>query len=141
MEKIVTAEYGKDSEFYKKNKKMIQYSLNGFYRVFILWIIKYFGPIHGYEVMKEIDKFFEWPIKEGIIKKSTSSKVYPILKNMESSELIEGHWELNDEQQRVRTYSITNKGLVLLKMIGRSQDTLKKNSQWKLFMEDFHQSE
>lgn len=140
-EKLLISEYGKNSEFYKKNKKMFQYSLNGFNRVFILWIIKYYGPIHGYEIMKELDKFFEWPIKEGIVKKSTSSKVYPILKNMEKSELISGEWKINDENKPVKFYSITPKGKALLKMIGRIQDTLKKDPQWKLFIEDFYTQE
>ena len=136
-EKIIAMEFGKDSEFFKKNKKMFQYSLNGFSRVFILWIIKYYGPIHGYEIMKELDKFFERSIKDGIIKKSTSSKIYPILKNMEDSELILGEWETNDENKQIKMYSITTKGKVLLKMIGKSQKMLNENSQWKLFMKDF----
>ena len=136
-EKIIAMEFGKDSEFFKKNKKMFQYSLNGFSRVFILWIIKYYGPIHGYEVMKELDKFFERSIKDGIIKKSTSSKIYPILKNMEDSELILGEWETTDENKQIKIYSITTKGKVLLKMIGKSQKTLNENSQWKLFIKDF----
>lgn len=136
-EKIIAMEFGKDSEFFKKNKKMFQYSLNGFSRVFILWIIKYYGPIHGYEIMKELDKFFERSIKDGVIKKSTSSKIYPILKNMEDSELILGEWETNDENKQIKMYSITTKGKVLLKMIGKSQKMLNENSQWKLFMKDF----
>ena len=136
-EKIIAMEFGKDSEFFKKNKKMFQYSLNGFSRVFILWIIKYYGPIHGYEIMKELDKFFERSIKDDVIKKSTSSKIYPILKNMEDSELILGEWETNDENKQIKMYSITTKGKVLLKMIGKSQKMLNENSQWKLFMKDF----
>ena len=137
-EATLILEFGKNSEFFKKNKKMFQYSLNGYSRVFILWIIKYNGPIHGYEIMKELDKFFTVPIRDGIMKKSTSSKIYPILKNMEDSELILGEWETNDENKQVKIYSITTKGKVLLKMIARSQTALRKNPQWVAFSEDFY---
>lgn len=137
-ESALILEFGKNSEFFKKNKKMLQYSLNGFSRVFILWIIKHYGPIHGYEIMKELDKFFTAPIREGIMKKSTSSKIYPILKKMEDSELILGDWETNEENKQVKIYSITTKGEVLLKMIARNQNVLRKNPQWIAFIEDFH---
>ena len=137
-EAALILEFGKNSEFFKKNKKMLQYSLNGFSRVFILWIIKHNGPIHGYEIMKELDKFFTVPIRDGVMKKSTSSKIYPILKKMEDSELILGEWETNEENKQVKIYSITTRGKVLLKMIARSQNSLSKNPQWILFKEDFY---
>ena len=56
---------------------------------------------------------------------------------MEDSELILGEWETNDENKQIKMYSITTKGKVLLKMIGKSQKMLNENSQWKLFMKDF----
>ena len=140
-EAAIIREYGQNSEFFKQNKKILHYSLNGFSRVFVLWIIKYYGPIHGYEIMKELDKFFIHPIKHGIMKKSTSSKVYPILKSMEDAELIAGEWETTEDNKQVKFYTITHKGKLLLNLIGRTQNAIKKNEQWNTLFDDFNNNE
>lgn len=126
-----------DSGFFKENKKMIQYAVNGFSRVLILWIIKYNKSIHGYAIMKELDKFFTTLIDEGIIKKSSSSKVYPILKSMEDTEIIEGIWK-TQENKKVKYYSITDKGLLLLNEIRKKHLSISKYPQWNLFFNDFY---
>ena len=63
-----------------KGNKIVKSTVNGLYRFLVLWIIKYNKSIHGYGIMKELDKFFENLIDEGVIKKSNPSKIYPILK-------------------------------------------------------------
>ncbi len=57
------------AEFVKDNK-ILKSAVNGLYRFLVMWIIKYHKSIHGYAIMKELDRFFENLIDEGVIKKS-----------------------------------------------------------------------
>ena len=66
----------------KKKDKIVQYTVNGISRFLMLWIIMENGPIHGYRLMKQLDKFFENLIDVGSLRKSSASRVYPILKDM-----------------------------------------------------------
>ena len=40
------------------NNSVIKHYVKGMSRFLILWIIEYKGPIHGYAILKELDKFF-----------------------------------------------------------------------------------
>lgn len=108
---------------------------NGLTRVFILWIIKNRSPIHGYGIMKELDIFFETPIKKGWQKKSSSSKIYPILKKMEEKELIKGEWKTQNNKQ-IKFYEITEKGDKILKYVKSIWKEFKTNSNWIDFIND-----
>ena len=71
-----------DSNFIKKDK-IVQHTVNGISRFLMLWIIMENGPIHGYGLIKQLDTFFVNLIDVGSLKKSSPSKIYPILKDME----------------------------------------------------------
>ena len=51
----------KNSEYaeFIKNDKIITHTVNGISRFLILWIIKHYGPIHGYNISKEFSDIFE----------------------------------------------------------------------------------
>lgn len=126
-----------DEEFFKENQKVVQHIANGFSRLLILWIIKHNKSIHGYGIMKELDNFFEQHIEKGIIKKFPSSKVYPILKSFENADMIAGKWK-EEENKKVKYYSITEKGEALLEFISEQHKTLKEYPQWAVFLNDFY---
>ena len=123
------------SNFINENK-IISHTVNGISRFLILWIINYNKCIHGYAIMKEWDNFFDSLIKEGLIKKSSPSKIYPILKKMEEEELIKSHSKIQ-ENQEVKFYQMTEKGVYLLYFIQKRFFKIKKSSMGNLFFEDF----
>lgn len=65
-------------------------------------------PSHGYEIMKEINnrtKGFWQP---------TAGGVYPILRDLEKSAYIKGHWE-TQKNRRLKVYKITQSGELILR--------------------------
>jgi DNA-binding PadR family transcriptional regulator len=65
-------------------------------------------PSHGYEIMKEINsrtKGFWQP---------TAGGVYPILRDLEKSGYIKGHWE-TQKNRRLKVYKITQSGETILR--------------------------
>jgi DNA-binding PadR family transcriptional regulator len=65
-------------------------------------------PSHGYEIMKEINsrtKGFWQP---------TAGGVYPILRDLEKSGYIKGHWE-TQKNRRLKVYTITQSGELILR--------------------------
>ncbi len=118
-----------------KGNKIVKSTVNGLYRFLVLWIIKYNKSIHGYGIMKELDKFFENLIDEGVIKKSNPSKIYPILKQMEEYELITGE-EVAQDDKKVTFYQITEKGVFFLDYIFKRFILHEMNPQWKLIYDD-----
>lgn len=118
-----------------KGNKIVKSTVNGLYRFLVLWIIKYSKSIHGYGIMKELDKFFEHLIEEGVIKKSNPSKIYPILKQMEEYELITGE-EGDQDDKKVTFYQITEKGEFFLNYIFNKFVLHEMNPQWKLIYDD-----
>lgn len=123
-----------------KNNKILKSTVNGLYRFLVLWIIKYNGNIHGYGIMKELDKFFENLIKEGALKKSNPSKIYPILKQMEEFDLIYGEIEYQDDK-KITYYQITEKGEFFIKYIFERFMLYENNPQWKLIYFDLNSEE
>jgi len=119
----------KEFEFKRHHRHMGKPITNGLTRLFILWIIKHRGPIHGYGIMKELDLFFETPINKGWQKKSSSSKIYPILKKMERKELIVGEWKTQNNKQ-VKFYTMTEKGEKILYHVKSVFEELKTNPNW-----------
>ena len=89
-----------------KHNRIVKHSVNGLSRFLILWIIKYNGSIHGYAIMKELDKFFFNLIEEGVLKPSNSSKIYPILRNMEEHGTIIGKWHQQENQRRTPDHTL-----------------------------------
>ena len=48
------------------NNFTIKHYVNGMSRFLILWIVKYNGSIHGYGILKELDKFFRFLLRKDL---------------------------------------------------------------------------
>lgn len=127
--------FDKEYEETLKKNKLVKHSVNGLSRFLILWIIKHKKNIHGYGIVKELDKFFIELIADGSLKKSNPSKIYPILKRMEEAHVIMGEWKMN-EKQKVKYYSLTEKGESLVNYFGQKIRSVFQNEYWQLLLED-----
>lgn len=123
-----------DENFDESQTKLIKHFSNGLTRNLILWIISK-EKIHGYGIMKKLDEFFDFGDLDCDIK-NTSSKIYPILRKMESNGLIVGEWDINENNKRVKYYTITEEGLLILDNIGRVMKSLFNNPSWLMFYKD-----
>ncbi len=77
-------------------------------------------PSHGYEIMKEINsrtKGFWQP---------TAGGVYPILRDLEKSGYIKGHWE-TQKNRRLKVYQITESGEQILRKAILKQTEITNN--------------
>ena len=106
---------------------------NGVTHNLILWIISK-EPIHGYGIMKKLDEFFEFT-SDNCELKSSSSKVYPILRKMEDNGLILGEWKTVNNK-RLKFYSITEDGEIVLNHIRNNIVHVLENPNWLDFIED-----
>ena len=131
----MSAQKQNDYTSFIKNNNILKSAVNGLYRFLVLWIIKYNKSIHGYGIMKELDKFFKNLIEEGVLKKTNPSKIYPILRQMEEFELITGTVKMQDEK-KVTYYEITDKGEFFIDYIFDRFILHEKNAQWKLIYDD-----
>ncbi len=131
----MSAQKQNDYTSFIKNNNILKSAVNGLYRFLVLWIIKYNKSIHGYGIMKELDKFFKNLIEEGVLKKTNPSKIYPILRQMEDFELITGTVKMQDEK-KVTYYEITDKGEFFIDYIFERFILHEKNAQWKLIYDD-----
>ena len=84
--------------------------------------------------MKKLDEFFEFT-NDNCELKSSSSKVYPILRKMEDNGLIIGEWKTVNNK-RVKYYSITEDGEIVLNHIRNNMEHVLENSNWLDFIED-----
>ena len=120
-------------ELKKSHLKLVKFFSNGVTHNLILWIISK-EPIHGYGIMKKLDEFFEFT-NDNCELKSSSSKVYPILRKMEDNGLIIGEWKTVNNK-RVKFYSVTEDGEIVLNHIRISMQHVFENSNWLYFIED-----
>ena len=97
-----------DENYSDTHKKFLKHFSNGVIHKLILWIISK-ESIHGYGIMKKLEEFFSFDGADCEIKIS-SSKIYPILSKMEDNGLIIGEWKTNENNKRVKYYSITEEG-------------------------------
>ncbi|MCQ2971234.1 transcriptional regulator, PadR family [Methanobrevibacter gottschalkii] len=123
-----------DKEIYDTQTMLIKHYSNGLTRNLILWIISK-EKIHGYGIMKKLDEFFNFEDVNYEIK-NTSSKVYPILRKMEKNGLIIGEWDINENNKRVKYYSITDEGLIILDKIRSIINFISNNPAWLNFYGD-----
>ena len=84
--------------------------------------------------MKKLDEFFEFT-SDNCELKSSSSKVYPILRKMEDNGLILGEWKTVNNK-RLKFYSITEDGEIVLNHIRNNMEHVLENSNWLDFIED-----
>lgn len=123
-----------ERHFEGDEKKFIKHYSNGITRNLILWIISK-EKIHGYGIMKRLDEFFEFENRDCEIK-NTSSKIYPILRKMEDKGLIVGEWEVNENNKRVKYYTITDDGVQILDSIRNIMNSIVNNPSWLMFYKD-----
>ena len=123
-----------DEDFEETRQKLLKYFSNGITHKLILWIISK-ESIHGYGIMKKLDGFFN--IENSPCELNfNSSKIYPILSKMEEKELIVGEWKVNENNKRVKYYSITDEGIELLNQIQKNFNSILENPSWLAFFND-----
>ncbi len=113
-----------------QDKKVINNFIRDFGRLIILWILNK-KRLYGNAIINKINNFY--PDKNRKI--TGSSRIYPMLHDLEDNGLIEGTWE-NRGRQRIKYYEITDKGreeiLRVKKIFNYCLDDELKN-----FMKDF----
>ena len=123
-----------DENFEETRQKLLKYFSNGITHKLILWIISK-ESIHGYGIMKKLDGFFNIENYHCELN-FNSSKIYPILSKMEEKELIVGEWKVNENNKRVKYYSITDEGIELLNQIQKNFNSILENPSWLAFFND-----
>jgi len=113
MEKDATANWLKETR-------------KGHIRLIVLTLLSK-KPHHGYEIMKEVREKTQGSIR------LTSGGVYRILSDLEKSKYIKGAWENPDGRKR-KSYTITDKGLIILERALTKQNELA-NSMQNLYRE------
>ncbi|WP_407376159.1 PadR family transcriptional regulator [Methanobrevibacter sp.] len=123
-----------EKKFDKSENKLIKHFTNGITHNLILWIISK-ETIHGYAIMKKLDEFFNFQDSDCQMN-INSSKVYPILSRMEKYGLISGEWKINENNKRVKYYSITPDGDLVLDNIQAHMSSVLTSPVWLSFFED-----
>lgn len=119
------------SDYHKKAFKNFS---NGIIHNLILWIISK-EDIHGYGIMKRLEEFFNFENSNCEIN-INSSKIYPILSKMEKYGFIVGEWKINENNKRVKFYSITDEGELFLENIQIHMNSVLNNPSWLNFFKD-----
>ena len=123
-----------DEKFNESHKKVFKNFSNGIIHNLILWIISK-ESIHGYGIMKKLEEFFNFNDSKCDIN-FNSSKIYPILSKMEKSGFIVGEWNINENNKRVKYYSITEDGQDFLNDIQIHMNNVLANPSWIAFFSD-----
>ena len=123
-----------DEDFEETRQKLLKYFSNGITHKLILWIISK-ESIHGYAIMKKLEDFFNFENSQCELN-FNSSKIYPILSKLEDKGLIVGEWKVNENNKRVKYYSITDEGIDLLNHIQKNLNSILENPSWLAFFKD-----
>ena len=123
-----------DEKFSESHRKAFKNFSNGIIHNLILWIISK-EDIHGYGIMKKLDEFFNFEDSKCEINVN-SSKIYPILSKMEKKGFIAGEWKINENNKRVKFYSITKEGELFLENIKDHMNIVLNNPTWLTFFSD-----
>jgi DNA-binding PadR family transcriptional regulator len=123
-----------EEKFSESHKKIFKNFSNGIIHNLILWIISK-EDIHGYGIMKRLNQFFNFEDSKCDINVN-SSKIYPILSKMEKNGFIVGEWKTNENNKRVKYYSITEDGKTFLDAIQTHMNNILNNPSWSAFFED-----
>ena len=123
-----------DEKFNESHKKVFKNFSNGIIHNLILWIISK-ESIHGYGIMKKLEEFFNFNDSKCDINVN-SSKIYPILSKMEKRGFIVGEWNINENNKRVKYYSITEDGQDFLNDIQIHMNNVLANPSWIAFFSD-----
>ncbi len=118
----------------KHDKKVINSFIRDFGQLIILWILNK-KRLYGNAIINKINKFY--PDEDRKI--TGSSRIYPMLHDLEDRELIEGSWE-NRGRQRIKYYEITDKGreelLRVKKIFKYHVDDELKSFMYNVFFDD-----
>jgi DNA-binding PadR family transcriptional regulator len=87
----------------------------GYLRIVVLILLSK-KPYHGYEIMREIKE------RTSGFWRPTAGGIYPILRNLEDSEYVEGKWDLQNKRKK-KIFQITGAGKHVL------ERSLAKESQ------------
>jgi len=121
-------------DFEKTHEKFLKHFSNGIMHKLILWIISK-ENIHGYGIMKKLDEFYSYE-NSNCEMKINSSKIYPILSKMENEGLITGEWKINENNKRVKYYSITQDGCEFFNQMKSHINNILNNPNWLAFFKD-----
>src|SRR5690606_41793944 len=111
-----------DREARKFDEKIIKSFMRGFGKTMILWMISK-EKIHGYEIMRRLEKFYSLEGAHCRITPPGPCVVYPVLHDLEKKGLIRGSWEMHGEKW-VKYYEITALGAASIDL--RRQIVVKK---------------
>lgn len=102
----------------------------------VLWFLSK-QDMHGYMLMKKIDEFFIPQIEIGLMKSTKANKIYPLLKDMKESGLIESYDGIHKKKD-VKIYRLTEHGLKLYHLIQKEFHFNKKRKIWKELFNDLN---
>lgn len=88
----------------------------GVVELLVLALLRARGPLHGYGIVQELEALGD--LVAGV------STVYPVLKRLESDELVAASWGAGDEAGRRKNYEITAAGERFLEEGTRQFDEL-----------------
>ncbi|MDO5851902.1 MAG: PadR family transcriptional regulator [Methanobacteriaceae archaeon] len=117
-----------------ENKIIAKNMMNGLIRCMILWRLKQ-GKLHGYGLKKVIDNFFKKQIEKGVVKELNTSKIYPILQQMENNDIIVSTEGLH-KNKKVKYYELTRKGELILEVMKDKIKLISEEKIWNKFLND-----
>ncbi len=111
-------------------RKLIKGLMKGFSNILILWLINK-KRMHGYEIMTELNNSNPYENKM-----PSTSKIYPVLHDLEKNGLIEGSWE-HQGKRKVKYYVITEEGKNFILRFKRLAEHAKNDhaNLWTEFQE------
>ncbi len=112
------------------DKKLLKGLTRGSSKIMILWLISK-RMVYGYELMTQLQHD---SITADKLKMPSSSRIYPILHELEKNGLIEGNWSYNGKQ-KLKYYQITKKGNNTLSRIKNIYKN-RESSLLRKFMKD-----
>ena len=114
----------------KYERKLIKGLMKGFSNIMILWLINK-KRMHGYEIMTALNNSNPYENKM-----PSTSKIYPVLHDLEENGLIKGSWEYQGKR-RVRYYVITDEGKIFILSFKKLYDHARTDhaNLWSEFQE------
>ena len=101
----------------------------------ILWFLSK-RDMHGYMIMKKIDEFFKPQIEHGLMNPTKANKIYPLLKSMNESKLIESYNGIHNKKE-VKKYRLTPEGEKMYSFIKKDYKLNITRGMWRQLINDF----
>ncbi|MGZ7048348.1 MAG: PadR family transcriptional regulator [Methanobacterium sp.] len=131
MHEIMEERYKLFNEMNEYEKKLMRGLMRGFGNTMILWLISQ-NRQHGYEIMTKLHESTPYADKM-----PSTSKIYPVLHDLEKNGLIEGSWE-HQGKRKIKYYLITEEGQKTLSRFRKMAQIAKahQSSLWSDFIRD-----